>query len=224
MDALLRLKAAQEALVKTAAAASLGGEDERTLAEHKKALAETCVEAAGRFASFHDFENALRFFDEASRHDPGNVAVMAQVAGLKLNALGDVDGAEKDLRAILRLDAEHEEANFMLAELMFVREDVDGALFHVRESMRLNPRQFGSLARLCRLLHRAGASRSSSRSWRTRRSFGHGDARTGGGRASQPRVLVRSGPPRSLAGDSDRALASLSRCRADAASVSTPRT
>ena len=98
----------------------------------------------------------MRFFDEASRHDPGNVAVMAQVAGLKLNALGDVDGAEKDLRAILRLDAEHEEANFMLAELMFVREDVDGALFHVRESMRLNPRQFGSLARLCRLLHRAG--------------------------------------------------------------------
>ena len=81
---------------------------------------------------------------------------MAQVAGLKLNALGDADGAEKDLRAILRQDAEHEDANFMLAELMFVREDVDGALFHVRESLRANPHQFASLARLCRLLHRAG--------------------------------------------------------------------
>ena len=219
VDALLRLKAAQEALVKIAAAASLGGEDERTLAEHKKALAETCVEAAGRFASFHDFENALRFFDEASRHDPGNVAVMAQVAGLKLNALGDVDGAEKDLRAILRLDAEHEEANFMLAELMFVREDVDGALFHVRESMRLNPRQFGSLARLCRLLHRAGrVAELEPFMENARRSFGHGDARTTADDAhiADPGFWFVRGLRESLAGDSDRALASLNRCRADA--------
>ena len=55
-DALLRLKVAQEALVKTAE--TLGGEDKRALEAYKKALAETCAAAAGRFASFHDVERA----------------------------------------------------------------------------------------------------------------------------------------------------------------------
>jgi tetratricopeptide (TPR) repeat protein len=60
VDALLRLKAAQEALVKTAA--SLGGEDKRTLAEHKKALAETCVEAAGAVRLLPRFRERAAFF------------------------------------------------------------------------------------------------------------------------------------------------------------------
>ena len=217
-DALLRLKVAQEALVKTAE--SLGGEDKRALEAYKKALAETCAEAAGRFASFHDVESALRLFDEAARFDPGNCAVMAQVAGLKLNVLGDVEGAEKDLRAILRSDAEHEEANFMLAELMFAREDADGALFHVRESLRANPRQFASLARLCRLLHRAGRGAELEPFMENaRRSFfpgGENDARTDDARVDDPGFWFVRGLRESLAGDADGALASLNRCRADA--------
>ena len=229
LDALLNLKDAQEALVKTAA--SLGGtdEDRRSLEEYKKAVVETCAEAAGRFASFHDFANALKFFDEALRFDPGNVAVMAQVARLKLNALGDADGAEKDLRAILRQDAEHEDANFMLAELMFVREDVDGALFHVRESLRANPHQFASLARLCRLLHRAGrVAELEPFMENARRLFFHGgktpradqnskrSAKEDDARIVDPGYWFVRGLRESLVGDADGALASLNRCRGDA--------
>lgn len=228
LDALLRLKDAQEALVKTAASLGRTDEDRRSLEEYKKALVETCAEAGGRFASFHDFTNALKFFDEALRYDPGNVAVMAQVAGLKLNALGDADGAEKDLRAILRLDAEHEDANFMLAELMFVREDVDGALFHVRESLRANPRQFASLARLCRLLHRAGrVAELEPFMENARRLFFHGGATRSDqnsarrtteddARIVDPGYWFVRGLRESLVGDADGALASLNRCRGDA--------
>ena len=70
--------------------------------------------------------------------------------------MGDAAGAEIVLQQITRLDAEHETANLMLAELMFLRDDADGAVFHFRELLTKNPKHTTALAQLAKLLHRAG--------------------------------------------------------------------
>ena len=82
-------------------------------------------------ASFEPYTRCLQ-------HDPTNVAVYINLAGVLLHVRRDVDGAERLLRSALELDPESPDAHGHLS-LLLVQErgDLDGAIAEMENCMRV---------------------------------------------------------------------------------------
>ncbi|HET7630710.1 MAG TPA: tetratricopeptide repeat protein [Gemmatimonadaceae bacterium] len=79
------------------------------------------------------FELAIRFFEEAVRQAPDS-AEAAACLGYAEHRLGDDTAAIASLRNSLRLDAEHAEARIYLANILYDRNDSEGALYHLEQT------------------------------------------------------------------------------------------
>ena len=207
LDSLLNVKRTQDLLLQKA---QRGGDlDGESIATLKRSITKTCAECASLYASFHDVETSIKLLTEALKYDPSDVNVMAQMANTKLN-VGDTMGAEVVLHKIVKLDAENEDANLMLAEFMFLREDVDGAVFHFRDVLAKNPGQFEALSQLVKLLHRAGRLIEIDVFFENaERSLGMNVARSSSG------FWFAKGMAAKLSSDFDKALEHFNRCRQD---------
>ena len=123
--------------------------------KHRTALAGVCREIGEIYTKSHDTENASSFYHEALKHNPEDISAMKALAQMLLN-VGDVGGCERMCADILRADADDEEANMMLAELMFQREDIEGAMYHFSQILDKNPGNYIAMAQLVQLLRRSG--------------------------------------------------------------------
>jgi tetratricopeptide repeat protein 21B len=149
LDDLLRARALQSTLVTR----SRG--DPEALRTQQVALAGLCLTIAEEYRRAHSVESAAEFFDEALKHDEGNLPAMLALARLRLST-GDVDGCQQMCVGILREDDDNEEASLMLAELMFQKEHYETAIYHFQQLLEKNPRNYRALAQLVQLLRRSG--------------------------------------------------------------------
>ena len=129
--------------------------DAEALRTQQGVLAELCMTIAEEYRKHHDIDNASSFYNEALKHDEGNLSAMLALAKVKLNA-GDVDSCQQVCVSILREDGDNEEASLMLAELMFQKEHYDTAIYHFQQLLEKNPRNYRALAQLVQLLRRSG--------------------------------------------------------------------
>ncbi|KNC48253.1 tetratricopeptide repeat protein 21B [Thecamonas trahens ATCC 50062] len=133
----------------------LEAESPDALAEQNLMMAEICVAIAQHHATLQDADAALSSYEEALRHAPHSPDVLVQLARQHLR-LGHHDETRKAALALLQLDASHEEASMMLAELMFADQDYDQAIYHFQEILEAQPQHWTALGRLIDLLRRAG--------------------------------------------------------------------
>lgn len=97
----------------------------------------------------------MELYEAAQKHDPPHVQSTLALARLHV-ATDDKDAAEAQCNALLALDATHDEATLMLANIMFQKEQFEAALFHFEELLKRNPHHYAALAQLVTLLRRAG--------------------------------------------------------------------
>ena len=149
LNALLQAKQLQTTLVTR----SRG--DAEALRTQQVSLAGLCLTVAEEYRKMHDVDKATEMYNEALKHDEGNLPAMLALAKLLLNT-GNVDGCQQMCVSVLREDADNEEASLMLAELMFQKEHYETAIYHFQQLLEKNPRNYRALAQLVQLLRRSG--------------------------------------------------------------------
>ena len=138
LETLMHAKTLQETIV----ARSKG--DPEVSHRQRRLLAETCIDIADRMATRHDAGSATSHYEEALKHDEGNLAAMSALAKLKLN-LEDTEGCQAMCVRILREDEGNEEASLMLAELMFRKGHAETAIYHFQDLLEKNPGNYRAL-------------------------------------------------------------------------------
>ena len=201
LETLMHAKTLQETIV----ARSKG--DPEVSHRQRRLLAETCIDIADRMATRHDAGSATSHYEEALKHDEGNLAAMSALAKLKLN-LEDTEGCQAMCVRILREDEGNEEASLMLAELMFRKGHAETAIYHFQDLLEKNPGNYRALAQLVQLLRRAGRLDEASRFLKTAETASDDAAHRAG-------FHFAKGLERRHLGETQEALGHLNRCRAD---------
>ncbi|KAJ1446031.1 hypothetical protein M885DRAFT_452913 [Pelagophyceae sp. CCMP2097] len=100
-------------------------------------------------------EKAVAYFEEALTFDPLNAACLLDLARLHLKR-SDLQKCESVCLSLTRVEAQHDEANMLLADVLFLRQEFDGATLKLRRVLEASPNNYGALAKLVGLLRRAG--------------------------------------------------------------------
>eukprot|EP00741_Cyanophora_paradoxa_P023819 tig00021623_g23008.t1 len=130
------------------------GDNEAGRAQRQQAAA-ICHTLAVYHEEARDLDKAVAYYNEALKHDEADEKTMVALAKLQL-ARGELDGAQQQCSAMLRIDANHEEASMMLSEAMFRKNEFDAAIYHFQQLLDRKPSNYTALSKLLPLLRRAG--------------------------------------------------------------------
>ena len=124
--------------------------------EQRLVAAEICSQLAAYYAGVgKDDAKAIDFYNEAQRHDDGNVPAMLALAKLYLRR-GEIDKCQHQCVTLMRIDESNEDASMMLADLMFQKSEFDASIYHFELLLEKKPSNYDALARLTELFWRAG--------------------------------------------------------------------
>lgn len=157
LDALMKAKLFQQQILSQYSSDSSIAEDEMTLQKHRITL------ICGRVADFHSRNSSggqkmeareqlmIQAYREALAADPMSEASMIALATLHLKR-GESELCEEQCETAIRCFGEEagasQEAFLMLADVCFVRKDLEGAMSHLYGVLRRKPNHYDALARL----------------------------------------------------------------------------
>ncbi|KAF0296468.1 Tetratricopeptide repeat protein 21B [Amphibalanus amphitrite] len=126
-----------------------------SVAEHKTRATEICCTMSERYQSQRNYEQAIKYYQEALQHQPDDANALLALARLYMQT-GDLDQCQYTCMTLLRLDKENDLATVMMADLSFRRNDYETAMFHFQELLTRRPDYFAALARLVEVMRRTG--------------------------------------------------------------------
>ncbi|KAI8841329.1 hypothetical protein BC829DRAFT_420632 [Chytridium lagenaria] len=115
-----------------------------------------CFEIAELYAkNLKDPQMATEFYNESIQHNSMQVKSMISLSRMYMNQ-GDMNAAQSQCAALLRLDPTNEDATLMIADVMFRKNSLSSAIFHFRQLLEKNPTNFKALRQLVEMMKRAG--------------------------------------------------------------------
>jgi tetratricopeptide repeat protein 21B len=149
-DALLQARTLQARLKSEAPEVkAMGTKICITLAEYHREAAKTMT------GKEEQQQRALRFYNEALKHDNANEQALLALAELHKER-NELDQCQNQCVTLLRIDSTNDTATMFLAELMFLKKETESAIFHFQQLLEKRPNYYVALETLLRLLRHAG--------------------------------------------------------------------
>ncbi|KAJ3117392.1 Tetratricopeptide repeat protein 21B [Phlyctochytrium bullatum] len=102
-----------------------------------------------------DFGKAVEYYNEAIQNYSMHSKSLLALAKIYIQQ-GDINAAQNQCTALLRLDPSNEDATIMIADIMFRKNSFSSALFHFRQLLDKNPTNYRALKQLIEMMRRAG--------------------------------------------------------------------
>merc|ERR1719351_701081 len=125
----------------------------------KRKAANICSFLAQLHISFYDdVNNAIMCYQQALIYCESDGEMMMKLAKLYLREGDHMKSKEMCVRVLQHRDVgdSHEQANLMVADVLFEKGELDEAQFHYHRLIQTNPDHYQALARLIELLRRSG--------------------------------------------------------------------
>ena len=149
-DALLQARQSQARLKsESAEVKTMGTKICMTLAEYHRDASKTMT------GKEEQQQRALRFYNEALKHDNANEQALLALAELHKER-NELDQCQNQCVTLLRIDSTNDTATMYLAELMFLKKETESAIFHFQQLLEKRPNYYVALETLLRLLRHAG--------------------------------------------------------------------
>ncbi|KAM5280322.1 tetratricopeptide repeat protein 21B [Ctenodactylus gundi] len=152
-DAITSLQQARE--LQTRVLKRVQMEQPDAVPAQKHLAAEICAEIAKHSVAQQDYEKAIVFYREALVHCETDNKIMLELARLYL-AQGDPDACLRHCVLLLQSNQDNEAATMMMADIMFMKQDYEQAVFHLQQLLERKPDNYMTLSRLIDLLRRSG--------------------------------------------------------------------
>ena len=126
-----------------------------TLAEYHREAAKMMTAQTRMTGKDEQQKRALQFYNEALKHDNANETALLALAELHKER-NELDQCQNQCVQLLRIDSNNDQATMFLAELMFMKKEIESAIFHFQQLLEKRPNYYVALETLVRLLRRAG--------------------------------------------------------------------
>uniref|UniRef100_A0A6U5AVN5 Uncharacterized protein n=1 Tax=Hemiselmis andersenii TaxID=464988 RepID=A0A6U5AVN5_HEMAN len=133
----------------------LRGESAELIRGQRRAAATVCSELAAHFESHKNFNEALRFYGEALKHDEKHSDAMVALARLHLDR-DELEDARHLCTQMFKHDLQVETATMLLADIMFRSNEFDEAIGYFSQMLDSNNVSYRALEKLILLIRRAG--------------------------------------------------------------------
>ncbi|XP_061925811.1 tetratricopeptide repeat protein 21B-like isoform X4 [Entelurus aequoreus] len=130
-------------------------EDPDAIPRQKQLAAQICAEMAQHYTSQRVYESAIKSYKEALVYCETDHKVMLQLAQIFFT-LDKVDACQEQCNVILKNDQFNEDANLMMADLMFRKHDYEQAIFCYQRLLERKPDNYPTFSRFIDLLRRTG--------------------------------------------------------------------
>ncbi|KAJ3102995.1 Tetratricopeptide repeat protein 21B [Phlyctochytrium planicorne] len=122
----------------------------------KMKSADICFQIAEIYAkNMKEMQLAIEYYNEAVQFNSIHTKSMLALAKIYLHQ-GDLNAAQNQCAALLRLDPNSEDATLMIADIMFRKNSLSSAVFHFRQLIEKNPQNYKALRQLIEMMRRAG--------------------------------------------------------------------
>ncbi len=152
-SALHTLEAVKEARARILKRAQVDGASGNE--EMRSLTAAVCHRMAEHAVDRRDYDGAIAQYKEALQFWPEDEAALCALARLYL-MMDDLDQCQYTCMALLRSDADNEEATIMMADLAFRKNDYESAMLHFKSLLQRRPDYWVALARLVEVMRRTG--------------------------------------------------------------------
>uniref|UniRef100_A0A4W3HWY6 Tetratricopeptide repeat domain 21A n=1 Tax=Callorhinchus milii TaxID=7868 RepID=A0A4W3HWY6_CALMI len=121
----------------------------------KQLAVSICSQLAQISVDQRDFDKAIRYYKEGLTYAENDSTLMLELSRLYLTK-GDNDECEQQCVALLKNVENNYDANMMMADLMFRKQEYQQAIFYYRQMLERSPDNFAVLCKLIELFRKAG--------------------------------------------------------------------